>query len=128
MHPQVVERFGGAERDRTVDLLNAIQALSQLSYSPNSRGIAANASGASKFLARRGAFYRTAIRCRRAQAEDRQAAKLERRIQSLPQAAEVEVAGLRGRDYRRAGAAARRAAGQVALRAGGEEVAMNPVC
>ena len=25
----------GAERDRTVDLLNAIQALSQLSYSPN---------------------------------------------------------------------------------------------
>ena len=30
------ERFtdGGAERDRTVGLLNAIQALSQLSYSP----------------------------------------------------------------------------------------------
>ncbi len=28
---------GGAERDRTVGLLNAIQALSQLSYSP-SRG------------------------------------------------------------------------------------------
>jgi hypothetical protein len=26
--------LGGAERDRTVDLLNAIQALSQLSYSP----------------------------------------------------------------------------------------------
>jgi hypothetical protein len=26
--------FGGAERDRTVGLLNAIQALSQLSYSP----------------------------------------------------------------------------------------------
>ena len=26
--------YGGAERDRTVDLLNAIQALSQLSYSP----------------------------------------------------------------------------------------------
>ena len=26
--------FGGAERDRTADLLNAIQALSQLSYSP----------------------------------------------------------------------------------------------
>ena len=25
---------GGAERDRTADLLNAIQALSQLSYSP----------------------------------------------------------------------------------------------
>ena len=27
--------IGGAERDRTVDLLNAIQALSQLSYGPN---------------------------------------------------------------------------------------------
>ena len=27
--------FGGADRDRTDDLLNAIQALSQLSYSPN---------------------------------------------------------------------------------------------
>ncbi len=26
---------GGAERDRTADLLNAIQALSQLSYSPD---------------------------------------------------------------------------------------------
>src|SRR5437868_12023012 len=57
-----VDFVGGADRDRTDDLLNAIQALSQLSYSPNSRGIAANASGASKFLARRGAFYRTAIR------------------------------------------------------------------
>ncbi len=29
---------GGAERDRTVDLLNAIQALSQLSYSPTREG------------------------------------------------------------------------------------------
>ena len=28
------ELYGGAEQDRTVDLLNAIQALSQLSYSP----------------------------------------------------------------------------------------------
>jgi hypothetical protein len=26
--------FGGADRDRTDDLLNAIQALSQLSYGP----------------------------------------------------------------------------------------------
>jgi hypothetical protein len=26
--------FGGAKRDRTADLLNAIQALSQLSYGP----------------------------------------------------------------------------------------------
>ena len=29
---------GGADRDRTDDLLNAIQALSQLSYSPNKNG------------------------------------------------------------------------------------------
>ena len=29
---------GGAEQDRTVDLLNAIQALSQLSYSPKVAG------------------------------------------------------------------------------------------
>jgi hypothetical protein len=28
---------GGAKRDRTADLLNAIQALSQLSYSPSKR-------------------------------------------------------------------------------------------
>ena len=28
-------KFGGDKRDRTADLLNAIQALSQLSYAPN---------------------------------------------------------------------------------------------
>ena len=28
-------KYGGATRDRTADLLNANQALSQLSYSPN---------------------------------------------------------------------------------------------
>ena len=28
-------RFGGARRDRTADLLHAMQALSQLSYSPD---------------------------------------------------------------------------------------------
>ena len=30
--------FGGARRDRTADLLHAMQALSQLSYSPNEAG------------------------------------------------------------------------------------------
>ena len=36
--PKLLEVFhGGADRDRTDDLLNAIQALSQLSYSPNLR-------------------------------------------------------------------------------------------
>ena len=31
------KRYGGAKRDRTADLYNAIVALSQLSYSPNVR-------------------------------------------------------------------------------------------
>jgi hypothetical protein len=31
---EALAKAGGAEQDRTVDLLNAIQALSQLSYSP----------------------------------------------------------------------------------------------
>jgi hypothetical protein len=36
--PKPFKKIGGAERDRTVDLLNAIQALSQLSYSPEDEG------------------------------------------------------------------------------------------
>ena len=32
--PNTVGAFGGDKRDRTADLLNAIQALSQLSYTP----------------------------------------------------------------------------------------------
>ena len=32
--PVVFRTFGGDKRDRTADLLNAIQALSQLSYTP----------------------------------------------------------------------------------------------
>ena len=32
----IADQIGGAERDRTDDLLNAIQALSQLSYGPTS--------------------------------------------------------------------------------------------
>ncbi len=32
--PMVFKAFGGDKRDRTADLLNAIQALSQLSYTP----------------------------------------------------------------------------------------------
>ena len=35
--PNLLFFVGGAERDRTVGLLNAIQALSQLSYSPMQR-------------------------------------------------------------------------------------------
>jgi hypothetical protein len=33
----MLRNIGGAKRDRTADLLNAIQALSQLSYSPSKR-------------------------------------------------------------------------------------------
>jgi hypothetical protein len=39
---KVLDFIGGAERDRTVDLLNAIQALSQLSYSPTGESFKAN--------------------------------------------------------------------------------------
>jgi hypothetical protein len=40
--PRATHAFGGgAERDRTVDLLNAIQALYQLSYGPTGRESAA---------------------------------------------------------------------------------------
>ena len=35
--PQVIEKFGGASRDRTDDLIVANDALSQLSYSPTFR-------------------------------------------------------------------------------------------
>ena len=34
-----ISKIGGATRDRTADLLNAIQALSQLSYSPFKKNI-----------------------------------------------------------------------------------------
>ena len=37
--------FGGDKRDRTADLLNAIQALSQLSYTPTSEDIIAKSVG-----------------------------------------------------------------------------------
>ena len=33
------ESHGGVKRDRTADLLNAIQALSQLSYNPNGKNV-----------------------------------------------------------------------------------------
>ena len=34
LRKEVVKNSGGVKRDRTADLLNAIQALSQLSYNP----------------------------------------------------------------------------------------------
>src|SRR4029453_6855938 len=47
------DRGGGAEGSRTPDLLNAIQALSQLSYSPDGRAKLSPASGAVKREPRR---------------------------------------------------------------------------
>jgi hypothetical protein len=41
--PHLLKRFGGAKRDRTADLYNAIVALSQLSYSPLLPCMACNA-------------------------------------------------------------------------------------
>ena len=41
---------GGDKRDRTADLLNAIQALSQLSYTPNSPDYNNKSSGACQAL------------------------------------------------------------------------------
>src|SRR5438034_4032407 len=62
--------FGGADRDRTDDLLNAIQALSQLSYSPTLReGTETNATSASKFrldCTRAGSYQLSALSCQRA--------------------------------------------------------------
>ncbi len=43
-----VDTFDGAERDRTADLLNAIQALSQLSYGPSLFKSAPGGGGPSK--------------------------------------------------------------------------------
>ncbi len=42
------EEIGGARRDRTADLLHAMQALSQLSYSPTERGTIGSLAGAVK--------------------------------------------------------------------------------
>ena len=48
--PSRPERDGGAEGNRTPDLLNAIQALSQLSYTPEARGSLAMKGGCVKRL------------------------------------------------------------------------------
>ena len=50
----VPEAVGGARRNRTADLLNAIQALYQLSYGPTqSRGVGMAAEGSAAFWAAR---------------------------------------------------------------------------
>jgi hypothetical protein len=50
----VVVFFGGAEGDRTPDLLNAIQALSQLSYSPRAFKYNIDLNPLSNFFVNRG--------------------------------------------------------------------------
>jgi len=42
---QAIGEFGGARRDRTADLVNAIHALSQLSYGPYQREFGNRATG-----------------------------------------------------------------------------------
>ena len=42
-NPFFLEVFGGGKRDRTADLLHAMQALSQLSYTPKPQGAASSA-------------------------------------------------------------------------------------
>ena len=54
---QLLWDFGGAKRDRTADLLHAMQALSQLSYSPTSTTQAVK-----HCVTERGAFYGPALR------------------------------------------------------------------
>ena len=79
---------GGAERDRTVDLLNAIQALSQLSYGPTTCN-AANAGRQRKFRDKR------MLPWQREEAEYRQAAHGRRRIFALAKTAEAEPSDVR---------------------------------
>ena len=43
-----IPKFGGARRDRTADLLHAMQALSQLSYSPTERALYGGWAGLSR--------------------------------------------------------------------------------
>ena len=51
LKPKSFRIFGGDKRDRTADLLNAIQALSQLSYTPRSFPV-----GTFDSIAREGSF------------------------------------------------------------------------
>ena len=100
-----VESFswvGGADEDRTHDLLNAIQALSQTELRPHEAGKLTSAGrGNSSPAGGRGAFYGTALRCRNEKSEGRQAAFGERSVLPLPLAAEAQAAGLGTADRRR---------------------------
>ena len=110
-----IREFGGADRDRTDDLLNAIQALSQLSYSPTKCNVP-NALSRPKFLLRtpgRGAFYGSAVRCRNAASETeiRVATLRERRVFALAFPADPDAAALGAERRRRPSQAAGREAG-----------------
>ena len=92
---------GGAERDRTDDLLNAIQALSQLSYSPTCLPLTRYARGYSEVpRAEAGAFYGSGLRWRNAQPQGRQTALRQRGVLALAIPPEARSAGLLGGEER----------------------------
>ena len=49
-NPFFLEVFGGGKRDRTADLLHAMQALSQLSYTPFVTPLQASLAGVEKWI------------------------------------------------------------------------------
>ena len=55
---KLIREIGGARRDRTADLLHAMQALSQLSYSPEKVGILADLPFLSRHFTSIRLFYR----------------------------------------------------------------------
>jgi hypothetical protein len=109
----VIEPVGGADEDRTHDLLNAIQALSQLSYGPTGCCKVANVLSLRKFRWRR-AFYGSALGWRNAESEGGKAAVGQWCVLALALAPEARVAGFLGVET---GAAAEAGGGE----ASGEE-------
>ena len=101
-------KFGGADRDRTDDLLNAIQALSQLSYSPTREAVSLTLAPQQNSTAERGAFYYDS---KREKSEGRQAKIGERGVLALAFSAQTEPAGFVGVEGTAAAASAGREAG-----------------
>ena len=85
--------IGGADEDRTHDLLNAIQALSQTELRPHVRSNVANVFSRGKFR-QRGGFYGTGLPWRNAEREGRKAAVGERCVLPLAVAPEAQSAGV----------------------------------
>ena len=106
---------GGADEDRTHDLLNAIQALSQLSYSPTRSKQDRKRALRIKIPAAGGAFYPLRARNRydgvHEKSQGRQAAFGQRCVLALALAAEAQAADVGGGAVGAAAEAASREAG-----------------